>query len=136
MKSMFDSKIFGSNIIQKKKNCRPNSSHKIGLIRNDCSLLINMSKILSTSNVRLFLTCRTSLQANIFYSSYHGVSNVGPIHHMVGPDTMLNYQLSKKLKLIGINKFNDLIINLTLIIMLSKIGAMIYTLYFCQIYLK
>jgi hypothetical protein len=30
-----------------------------------------------------------------------------------GFDTMLNYQLSKKLKLIGINKFNYLIISLT-----------------------
>jgi hypothetical protein len=42
--------------------CWPNSSHKTSSIREGCPLLINMRKILSTSNVRLFLntlpTCR------------------------------------------------------------------------------
>jgi hypothetical protein len=32
----------------------PNSSHKPDFIREDCPLLINMPKILSTSNVELF----------------------------------------------------------------------------------
>jgi hypothetical protein len=42
-----------------KEICRPNSSQKTGLISDDNSFLINMLKILSTSNVRLFSNCPT-----------------------------------------------------------------------------
>ena len=58
--------------------CGPNSSHKTGSIREDCPLLINMSKVLSTDNVRLFLNTLHHVQAGIFLDPCHGVSSVSP----------------------------------------------------------
>jgi hypothetical protein len=52
------------------------------------------------------------VQASIFPNPCYGVSSVGHICSMVGSDTMLNYQLSQKLKLIGRGKFNHLTITL------------------------
>ena len=43
-----------------------------------------------------------------------------------GSDTILNYQLSQKLKLIGISKFNYLIITLTVLIKISESCQYIY----------
>jgi hypothetical protein len=55
----------------------PNSSHKTGSIKEGLPLFINMPKILSTSNVGLFLNTLPHVQANIFSGPYHRVSSVG-----------------------------------------------------------
>jgi hypothetical protein len=52
-----------------KKIYGPNSSHKTSSIRDGCPFLINMSKILSTSNMRLFLNTFPHIQANLFLLS-------------------------------------------------------------------
>jgi hypothetical protein len=69
----------------------PNSSHQTGSIREGCLLLINMPKILSTSNVRLFLNTLPHVQVSIFHGPCHEVSSVGPICHVVGSDTMKKF---------------------------------------------
>ena len=43
----------------------PNSFHKISFIRESYPFFINMSKVLSTSNVRLFLNTLPHVQADI-----------------------------------------------------------------------
>ena len=95
--------------IKPKKNeeiCGPNSFHKIGLQKRDAHSFINMPNVLSTSNVRLFFNTLSHVHASIFFNPCHGVSSAGYIRSVIGSDTMLNYQLSKKLKLIGRGKFN------------------------------
>jgi hypothetical protein len=69
-----------------------NASHKTNFIRDDCSFFIKMPKILSTSNVRLFLNNLPYVQADIFLDLRHWINNVGPIHPIVGSNIMLNYQ--------------------------------------------
>ena len=83
---------------QKKKNNiyieeirGPNSSHKIGFTREGCPFFINMSKVLSTGNVRLFLNNLPHVQASIFSGPCHGVSSVGYIRPVVGSDTMKKF---------------------------------------------
>ena len=60
--------------------CWSNSSYKTGSIKNGCLFLINMPNVLSTH-----------MQANIFLGPCHGVSSVGPIHPVVGYDTMKKF---------------------------------------------
>jgi hypothetical protein len=68
-----------------------NSSHKIGFIKEDWSFFINMSKILSTCNIRLFLNTISHVQINLFPSPCHGVSSVGAIHLVIGSNTMKKF---------------------------------------------
>ena len=67
----------GSNDMYKIRG--PNSSHKTGSIREDCPFLINMHKVISTGNVKLFFNTLPYMQANIFSSPCYEVSSVGPI---------------------------------------------------------
>jgi hypothetical protein len=80
--------------------CGSNLSQKIGSIREGCLFFINMSKILSTSNVRLFLNTLSHVQAFIFLGPYHMVSSVGLIHSVEGSNTIINYYFSQQLKLL------------------------------------
>ena len=69
----------------------PYSTYKIGSLREDCPLLINTHKILSTSNVRLFFNTIPHVQASIFSGPYHGISSVGLIRLIIGSNTMKNF---------------------------------------------
>jgi hypothetical protein len=69
----------------------PNSSHKIGLIREDYSFFINMPKVLSTGNVGLFLNTLPHVQVGIFLGPCHVVSSVGHICPVIGSDTMKKF---------------------------------------------
>ena len=81
--------------------CGPNSSHKIGLTREGCPFFINMPKVLSTGNVKLFLNTLPHVQAGIFPGPYHGVSSVGHICPVVGSDTMKKFvNLTHLIKLV------------------------------------
>jgi hypothetical protein len=69
----------------------PNSSHKTSLTREGCTFFINMPKVLSTSNVRLFLNTLFHVQAGIFLGPCHRKSSVGHIRPVVCSDTMKKF---------------------------------------------
>jgi hypothetical protein len=70
---------------------KSNSSHKTGFTVEDCPFFINMLKVLSTNNLRLFLNTLPHVHTGIFSDPYHGISNVGSICHIVGSDTIIKF---------------------------------------------
>jgi hypothetical protein len=87
-------KFFGSEKIR-----GPNSSHKTGPTRENYSLFINMSKVLSTGNVRLFLNILLSCAGQYFSCPCHGVSSVSHIRLVIGFNTKF-FDLTHLIKLI------------------------------------
>jgi hypothetical protein len=69
--------------------CDPNSFYKTGLIRECCQLFINMFKVMSTGNVRLFLNTLPHMLACIFTGPCHRVSSADHIRPMVYQTTLL-----------------------------------------------
>ena len=74
-----------------KEICTLNSFHKTDSIREDCTFFMNIPKILSTCNVRLFLNILPHVQVSIFSNPCHGISSVSSIHHVVGSDTIKKF---------------------------------------------
>jgi hypothetical protein len=63
---------------------------------------INMFKILSTNNVRLFFNTLSHVRVNIFLSPYHGVSSINLICHVVGYDSIKKFMsLTYLIKLVS-----------------------------------